>query len=67
MMRRRRERGRKAVGLMLIAAGLAISPIPPEGVETVLLIALFPFFGSFAFILLLAAGLMLIAAGLVLL
>jgi len=66
-MRRRRERGRRALGLMLIATGLAISPIPPEGVETVLLIALFPFFGPFTLILLFAAGLVLIVAGLILL
>jgi hypothetical protein len=66
-MRREKRRGSKALGLMLVAAGLAISPIPPEGVETVLLIALFPFFGPFTFILLFVAGLLLIAAGLVLL
>jgi len=62
-----RKRGRsksKVWGLTLIALGLAISPIPPEGVETLLLLALFPLLGVYSVLLLFLAGGLLIIAGL---
>jgi len=57
---------RKALGLSLIALGLAISPIPPEGVDAVLTLILFPFLGIFSIVLLFLVGMFLVLVGVLL-
>ncbi|MEM3480818.1 MAG: hypothetical protein QXG08_03230 [Candidatus Methanomethyliaceae archaeon] len=53
---------KRGIGLLLIALGLLIAPVPPEGVETALIILLTPIIGflnAFFFVTLLASFLIL--------